>query len=103
MIYNHIVTLQSMARMKIQQKKYQSILSKREESAVTIQKCWRGFLAKEKYAKDYQSIILIQSLIRRHQAQQKLSQMKVEQKAAIKIQASFRGYVQRQEYKMIYN
>merc|ERR1719282_623802 len=91
-----------MARMKIQQKKYQSILSKREESALIIQKCWRGFLAKEKYAKDYQSVILIQSLIRRYQAQQKLSQMKVEQKAAIKIQASFRGYVQRQEYKMIY-
>ena len=90
MIYNHIVTLQSMARMKIQQKKYQSILSKREESALIIQKCWRGFLAKEKYAKDYQSVILIQSLIRRHQAQQKLSQMKVEQNAAIKIQCFFK-------------
>ena len=101
--YKRIVIIQSIVRMWIQKRKYQSILSKREESAVTIQKCWRGFLAKEKYAKDYQSVILIQSLIRRHQAQQKLSQMKVEQKAAIKIQASFRGYVQRQEYKMIYN
>ena len=101
--YKRIVIIQSIVRMWIQKRKYQSILSKRKESAVTIQKCWRGFLAKEKYAKDYQSVILIQSLIRRHQAQQKLSQMKVEQKAAIKIQASFRGYVQRQEYKMIYN
>ena len=101
--YKRIVIIQSIVRMWIQKRKYQSILSIREESAVTIQKCWRGFLAKEKYAKDYQSVILIQSLIRRHQAQQKLSQMKVEQKAAIKIQASFRGYVQRQEYKMIYN
>ena len=88
--YKRIVIIQSIVRMWIQKRKYQSILSKREESAVTIQKCWRGFLAKEKYAKDYQSVILIQSLIRRHQAQQKLSQMKVEQNAAIKIQCFFK-------------
>ena len=88
--------------MWIQKRKYQSILSEREKSAVTIQKFWRGFLAKEKYMKDYQSVVLIQSLIRRHQAQQKLSQLKVEQKAAIKIQAVFRGFIQKQHYKKSY-
>ena len=88
--YKKIVTLQSMVRMWIQKKKYQSLLTKREESAITIQAYWRGFVALKKYQKDYQSIVFIQSLIRRYQAQQQLSQMKVQHKAAIKIQYFFK-------------
>jgi len=44
----------------------------------------------KKYQKYVQSVILIQSLIRRHQAQQQLAQMKIQQKAAIKIQCFFK-------------
>ena len=111
-IYRKIVTLQSFARMIITKKRYHRIQFERQASALIIQKQWRMFLAVRNYKRDCQSIILVQSIVRRRQAQRLFAELKAdyqatmvireqmvkENKAATTIQKYLKGTQQRKQF-----
>ena len=96
-----IVLLQSLARMCAQRKAYRQMQAKREKCAIVIQAWARMWIAQQKYHATLEKRNLAATIIQRNfkkiKAIRLLKSLR-EEKAATLIQASFRGYIQKNWY-----
>ncbi|XP_026148072.1 myosin-IIIa [Mastacembelus armatus] len=98
-----LILLQAYVRGWLGAKRYQRILTKREDSAVVLQSAYRGHKVRKRVADDKNKakiIIQFQAVCRGYLARKKYKEL-VDQKnkAATKIQAHYRGHRERKSFK----
>ena len=98
-----IITIQRMGRGLTTRAKVSKMTRDMNSAAVKIQRIWRGYSAVVRYGLSIFSIMTVQSLCRRRIASNqvaRLIQMR-EERAAVAIQATWRGFCKRHKTKLI--
>jgi len=100
-ILTDIIACQSVARRWIEMVKYKAMRAERSMAAIAIQKTYRGFIKCIPFRVLVSKIITTQSIVRRWSSTKgvcALRQIRHENHAVTKLQATYRGYITRMEY-----
>ena len=100
-ILTDIIACQSVVRRWIEMVKYKAMRAERSMAAIAIQKTYRGFSKCIPFRVLVSNIITTQSIVRRWSSTKgvcALRQIRHENHAVTKLQATYRGYITRMEY-----